>query len=532
VTTPAQSYAARQAAVTRRTLIAAMFWLAMVGICILCDRVTVTACPGNSISGGAGVCADGHVRFGSRGLVWVILVALLGLAALTVAWNHARLEAAAGLPRERVGHVPRRVFLSRRMLGAICTLSVLGTLVAAHLILFAPQVDQPFCATTIRFGTSVHLGYPFNCDSPEFMRLANHPGALLDRDNVRQSRPLYVWAGAALTKSLGGVADATGLAAKYGQTDSAYIPLIVLNLMVEAAAVALLAILLWRCGAPLVGVLAVCLVLLSSNNMKAFFWTPHQQMFNSLVPLVAILYGGRLLHQRGSSGPLSLGISGLAAGLAGLMYGAFAIVAAVGAAAYLASRRMAGCRLRSGRVALALGSLALGFALPNIGWIVICRALSGGYYNQEAAQYHEFVWIPQHVHDGVGPFVSRIGGYAILELRSVFPSVGVPLMMLAAVALALLALSVPFIPQGRDRRAIVLACWLTLAVEVAFLYGIGVYVSRIAYLLTPPLLVLVGIGLGEIRDRAPSVSRFLELGIASGAVLFAGYQLMVQGPYS
>ena len=266
--------------------------------------------------------------------------------------------------------------------------------------------------------------------------------------------------------------------------------------------------------------------------MKAFFWTPHTQMLNSLVPLVAVMYCRQLIRGRNSIAPVVLGLAGFTFGLAELAYGTFVIVIGAGGVAYLVGRHMAGDQLRSSRTVVALCSLAGGFAAPNVAWIAICRVLSGGYYSGETEQYHEFVWIPQHIRDGFGPFLSRLAGYSVLELRSVFPAAAVPLIMVASIALASIWLSVPFLPAASDRRAIALACWLTLAFEILFLYGVGVYLSRISYLLAPPLLVLAGVGLAEIRDRSPASSRIIELGLAIGAASFTLHQLVAHGPYS
>ena len=73
--------------------------------------------------------------------------------------------------------------------------------------------------------------------------------------------------------------------------------------------------------------------------MKAFFWTPHTQMLNSLVPLVAVMYCRRLIRGRNSIAPVgNLGLAGFASGYRpSSQYGTFVIVIGAGGVAY--SRR-------------------------------------------------------------------------------------------------------------------------------------------------------------------------------------------------
>ena len=123
VTTTAQPPAILQTAVTRRVLAVAIVWFVAVALCILCDRVTVTTCPADVSFSGNQVCPDGHVRFGSTGLVWVILAALAGFAALGIAWRRARRKATKVFDGNLVETTARR-FLSRRALCVICVSSL------------------------------------------------------------------------------------------------------------------------------------------------------------------------------------------------------------------------------------------------------------------------------------------------------------------------------------------------------------------------------------------------------------------------
>lgn len=203
----------------------------------------------------------------------------------------------------------------------LVTASLAGVLAGVHFLLLAPMISHPVCATPVRVNGL--MAYPLNCDSTLFLQLAHRPADLLAkgglghataaqraaaakqlwRDHLRQSRPAYIALSALITWILGSAAGRLGLDRAYGQADTAYIPLILINLIVVVAAVALLAWLLRRFGARGLVVVALCSLLILNDLMKAFFWTPHQQMFVLLIPLVTIAAGRWLILERPRSLP-------------------------------------------------------------------------------------------------------------------------------------------------------------------------------------------------------------------------------------
>src|SRR5262245_33934190 len=119
-------------------------------------------------------------------------------------------------------------------------------------------------------------------------------------NNARQSRPGYIALGAAVTRLVGPVANATGLTRWYGQTDSAYIPLVLINLSLVTTAVTLLAWLLNRLRTPVWAIVALCAMVVVNDVTKPFLWTPHQQMFALLVPVLTITLGRWVILARPS----------------------------------------------------------------------------------------------------------------------------------------------------------------------------------------------------------------------------------------
>jgi hypothetical protein len=266
--------------------------------------------------------------------------------------------------------------------------SLVGVLVATQLLLFAPMVDNPTCARPVRLGHG--RAYPLNCDSPLFMQLAHDPGRLLQPRNPRQSRPGYVTLAALTTRVVGPTARAAGLDRAFGQSDTAYVPLILINLVIVAAAVVLLAWLLSRLGTPPGVTAALCVLLVVNDLTKAFFWTPHQQMFALLVPVATISVARWVLRARPSR--LVTGMLGIALGLASFIYANVLITAMVVGLVLLA---------RGWRGAGPAAALCVSFAAPPVGWIAYCKVFVGSYFSLETKSYREFIWLPEAARDGL-----------------------------------------------------------------------------------------------------------------------------------
>jgi hypothetical protein len=450
-----------------------------------------------------------HNRLQVAGAVVIAAAGALALAALWW-WDRGRT-----LPPEPDAQrsAPRRTALWLLIAG-----SFVGVLAAAHLLLFAPTVDHPFCAVTTRVNGA--MAYPLNCDSPLFMKLAHHPRRILLPQEPRQSRPGYVALGAAATRVVGPAAGALGIDRLYGQTDTAYIPLVLINFVVAAAAVALLAWLLGRLGTPRVATVALCSLVAVNDVVKAFYWTPHQQMFALLVPVATIVLARWVMLSR--PGWWQLALAGLGAGVASLIYGNVLIAAAV-VGLVLLGRGWRGLPL--------IGLFGVAFAIPQLAWIEICHRYAGSYYNMEASLYHEFVWLPEAAREGPRSLVRWVDTMSITTVRELVSAGGLALMLIACLGAAAVLRGVRLRPDSAEQRAILIAAGLTVACSVAFAWGIGIWATRLMFPAVPALLI----GVGWLATRLSASSRPLATATAGalstvvlGVVVVA---LSVHGPY-
>jgi hypothetical protein len=417
-------------------------------------------------------------------------------------------------PRSMLPVAPRRM---RSVL--VFLLSLAGVLAGTQLLLFAPMNSKLFCATPVRLSHS--RAYPLNCDSPLFMELAHHPGLILQAGNPRQSRPGYIAISALLTRFIGPAARALGLDRAYGQSDSAYIPLVLINLVLLVAAVMIMAWLLARLGTPHLVTVALCMLLIVNSVTKAFFWTPHQQMFLILVPVATIAIARWVLQARPSVLPIAA--LGLALGLTALIYANVVITVAV-IGVILLARGWQGIGLT-----LILGGWS---ALPNALWIIYCTSRTGSYFDKDVSRFHEFVWLPQAAHQGLHSLEQLTVTNLVLAGREFGSQAGPVLLVLAALAVIAVVARTALRPATSEERHILLATVLTAAAAVLFGFGIGLIVPRIMYQVVPPILVLIGWISARLAANSGAAWWLARLAAPLAAVAYAGQVLTSHGPYS
>jgi hypothetical protein len=409
--------------------------------------------------------------------------------------------------------------------------------------LFSPRVprgeEDANCVSVTESGPiRIHK----NCDSEEFQYVAANPGLLLSQRRYRQSRPLYAVIGWTLSRPfhwIGLASMGRGIVANAQQTyqkaptPGAYLPeyagLVLLNFIVLLASV----ILFLRLSASrgLFDPLTLFpLVLIVVNSVtKAFFWTPHSQMLNVLIPVASLaLYRWMLVRERDITSVESVTL-GLLIGVGALAYGAFAVMAA-GAALCVAIRR-GGTTLVSRIVKAAL--LVGAFFVPAAGWILFVRLSSGTFYSLEINLNRDFVWIIDLIRSGNG---SRIFWTLLLiteaygeTLRYVW---AVPVIAVALLS-ALLAVRGSLNESLSRNKAMVESIAFYLAPAFLFFWMLGLYYSRLSWSLVPPLAVLIAIAtksLNEILgERGKSL---LQITCVLAAVFYAAFWYVTPGPWS
>ena len=408
--------------------------------------------------------------------------------------------------------------------GACVLVAAVVVVAGTQLLLFGPSPDVAHA--TLACGSEVHLAggrsYPFNCDSNRFLGLAHHPDRLLRKNELRQSRPGYVALAAVSTDLGGSVAKYLGLDRQFGQSDSAYFPEILINAALLIAAACLLAFLLRRLGAPpRIAIPALLCVLVMNDVTKAFFWTPHQQMFIMLVPLASIMIGAWAMRVR--PGWRTLTVLGFVIGLVSLCYAGVLITVAV-LAVILLLRGRDGWRLTA-----VLGGA---FLLPQLIWIAVCEVLTGTYFNDEIRNYHEFVWLPQAVLRGPRTAYRDVSAEVISTIRSFVSMGGLPLIFLLALVIAAIVAGLRLAPATDDERRILISTGLTIVVSTVFAFGVGVGVRRTVFNAFPAILLLIGWVTAKLIASPTIRGRLAVLAVPLATLAFVVHEIAKHGPYS
>jgi hypothetical protein len=425
-----------------------------------------------------------------------------------------------------------------------------GFLILMFALLIGPRVpdDQQAAHCVV----NVHLPGPFgiglNCDSPEFMRLASEPGALLEPLNTRQSRPGLIAAAAALTWALSpltALTDRLHIQASRADIDPrrianalardlpAYLAYIILNVLLVLTAFCLFRLICapWvdRTNSAMVLLTAIGFLLVTNDVVKAFVWSPHTQMFNILVP-VFVLYAsmragtGALIQRRFA---ISIGIF---AGLGVTAYPLFVIVLPCVAVCALAFAWRQGSRKLWSVSVINILILAMLLVLPEALWAAFVRVKTGGFYQHEVAAHGQVVWMLHAFNDGFAVLASIWLSKLALLFRMAAPQV-IPLI---AVLIAIFGLSKWW--NRRDAQPSLLPLAATgvfvSAVTAAFYASVGLIVSRIAYSVIAPLIVVAAGSALAVTEGDYARRRILAFFCAGVALVSAIYTAAKNGPYS
>ncbi|HEU0298235.1 MAG TPA: hypothetical protein VFR37_02250 [Longimicrobium sp.] len=409
--------------------------------------------------------------------------------------------APAGVPRDR-----RRLPAARRLLreglaaGALVMAFTLPFLASPH-----PGAEANLrCLNPVNLGGRLHVD--LSCDSGMFLLLAEEPGRVLREDfRIWQSRPLFGGLGWVLSQPFRAVGmEAVGRrlpasawapgrgGAPEGRMLPYYAGFIVLNALLLAAALMLFRRLIGARSYRDPAIVLPAAVLLANEVTRAYFWTPHLQMFNIFVPVLSLWLFGWLQPRLGTLGwPRAAGI-GVALGVGALAYGAFAVPAA-GAALLLLARGGTPAR-RAARAAALLAA----FALPIAAWTAFVVARTGSFYSHEIVRYRQFVWLADAAATGPAAFLAtlaaNLGQYAMVLGRvAAFPA-----LVVTVLALALHLPGGARRPEGHPRRAA--AVLVYLLVGIPFFALMGFYATRLAWTVVPALLVVIALETEALRQ--------------------------------
>jgi 4-amino-4-deoxy-L-arabinose transferase-like glycosyltransferase len=388
--------------------------------------------------------------------------------------------------------------------GLLYVAIVLGTMGA---FLLSPPVEdkraQELCVEQRMLSNG--LGYLFNCDSYEFVRLANDPnGIFVDPGKMWQSRPAYIWLGAVAAvpfRILNHVIERVATSRLVGKDwyrspiNPYHAGYVLFNLGVLVAAGAVTVRILGNHPFR-VEVLLILTVLMVNGITKGFFWTPHLQILNVFIPVFAVAVSARIQSLPSIRQAVYLGFVALLSGLASLTYGAFVLVplAAIVATFWSEERQAVVTHIR--RVVTAL----LLFVIPLLAWRLVVAAETGDFYMHEIVAYRQFVWMLDAASMGGREIADALQMNLSRFARTLPTALTFPVASLLLVKGAARWMGSP--PFSRDERVLQRAVMAFYVPAMPFFALMGYYAPRLTWQLVPPLLIMLAIDLGRLLASA------------------------------
>ena len=283
---------------------------------------------------------------------------------------------------------------------------------------------NPACGRVQDLGHGAHI--LINCDSAVFMKDARDPKRLFNSQSVYQDRPMYALSDWVLANSVIalGVPDRhilvvgnSGSTTEYSEIF--YLSYIFLNLLTLFMSVFL--IFIWvRKNLIIQSRLASWLIignlifLLAANELtKTFFWTPHSQMFNLLLPAYALFLQS---EQAQLERRRNFYINILVIGFLMFFYSLLVILLY-----FLVVSKYKTIQLRILAAFIAV--------LPWLSFPVILSAFGGHYRSISISRYHEFIWVylgakqGTLLHDFKLNYISFIKTFPLIPLCLIFVGV-------------------------------------------------------------------------------------------------------------
>lgn len=406
----------------------------------------------------------------------------------------------------------------------------LGFAVVLTGLLIGPRIpddsQRDSCVGNIRLPGP--FGIHLNCDAPEFLELASDPTGLFKAKNYRQSRPGLILFAAALNVPLSlfakTVADTTPpqddperIIDSYSRYFPAYLAYMLLNGGILLLSFHFLRKTIEcssfdeRTATPIL--VSVGLLLVTNDVTKAFFWSPHTQMFNILVPVMAVyagvrIWGGALSHRRFATG------LGLFVGFGLTAYGAFAII--LGVVTIMAALPRTRATKSGTAVAINWFLILVLSALPTLFWYFTVRAVTNDFFSAEINE-EAFVWMLRSWDNGFSVLLTEWFSKFAWMLRYAAPQ-ALPLLVLALFILWQAWQNPVAARKAMSDASPSVGAGLLVSVAVLVFYTcVGWIFWRLAFPIIPPLLVATG---------AVAVSFAHTLGRERGMILARGISII------
>ncbi len=355
-----------------------------------------------------------------------------------------------------------------------------------------------------------YMGFSMNCDAIEYMGGSVAPGYLFNDKYSRQSRPLYLLSGSLIGYTIYFISSPFHSSInkwagswfgnqipqdKVSLYLSHYAGLIFLNLLILVFSLLFFEKIIdrftgsWKNGNWFK--YSLMLLLISNHITKTFFWTPHQQMFNTLLPLLCIWFFSKYIIKQASL-QKQLTLSFLL-GLMLLFYGSFLLILPILIFTIFYKTKFIEKKNLSESLKPALFN-SIVFILPLLSWILILKISGIDFYSHETAYFREFLWIADAINDPKRNFFNEV----LVNFSIYIKTIGIVIFPIIFLMLSY------FISQNKNANAqlpYLKTFVFSLILLFVFFFFLGYYTDRLTYSLCPLFITYSAILLNRHKLR-------------------------------
>ncbi len=283
----------------------------------------------------------------------------------------------------------------------------------------------PTCKTNY-MQLNKYMGFTINCDAFAFIGAAIDPSYLTTQNYIRQSRPFYILAGTLTGYSIYYLSypfhsyidkyTKKKFSKEYQNIQSqkkstlyacVYVGYVLLNFFIAFLSLWLFAKIVnyisgsWK-NNPLLFI-GLCILLLSNQLTQNFIWTPHQQLFNLLTPLLCIYLVLQIVNDKKKPSEI-LWIVGLTS-LLPLFYGNFLLVLPIILIAFFGQAKD---KLPLPKIfgwSLLYTTL---FFTPLLLWMLFLSLKGISFYSDEVTAHRQFIWLIDAVKNQKTSFIHKV----------------------------------------------------------------------------------------------------------------------------
>ncbi len=412
------------------------------------------------------------------------------------------------------------------------------------------SLQKKYCVTNHKFAGP--FGVSLNCDSWGFLEYAQKPRELLQKDNLRQSRPLEILLASLISQPLH-LINSLDEKSPTAFEKAEYIAYVSLNMLILLAGFWIYYILVnskrqqTTGGTPLsastnlttkyqslrIGTIAIATLLISNDIVKIYGWSADTEMFNILAPLLC-LWALFVIIRNNSFGHISSYIFTLLAGLGITAYGSFLIfvptMAVPGILILFRERFRPKAIKRVGLHGIALG---LVFLTPTLLWYVIVKLTVGSYYIDTIHRKHIFMWIDSAIQHGWLQSVSILYHHTLICLKFLLHQ-GTILILVMFLLIGARLIWIPKKQIVTDQRLKQLISAAIVISSLYFLFNIfiGFNWKRIEFSILIPWIVVLGAysqKLSELLKK--NQARIFNFILVAGMIAFSIFEIAKSGPY-